>query len=71
MLTPDSTVWRYQFEPMNNGTQVTESYALMFAGLLIRLVERYSSRPKDMPAAMQLTLQRIKAVAENGNTSGT
>lgn len=65
-LTPDSTVWSYRFEPMNNGTQVTESYALMYAGLMIRLLERYSGRPEEMPAAMQLTLQRIKAVAENG-----
>ena len=64
LLYRDSTLWRYQFEPANGGTLVTESYALTYAGLLIRVVEVISGRPDEMPVAMQRTLERIKAVAE-------
>lgn len=63
-----STRWRYCFEPSGGGTAVTESYEIVVAPRWIRfmwkipgMVER--SR-RDAREGMELTLERIGAIAE-------
>ncbi len=62
----DSTDWSYRFEAVEGGTLVTETFKLMMAWLPIRLLEKYSGRPKNSERGMQTTLERIKAAVEGG-----
>jgi hypothetical protein len=69
--------WSYRFEPEGAGTRVTESYEVLrpltaFMWFVIGTVCGRKDRRSDLRAGMQLTLERIKAVAEvpAGVTSG-
>ncbi len=62
----DSTIWRYTFEPKDSGTLATESFAMVKLSPWIHAFEIVTQRPKKLPGWMQQTLERIKAVAENG-----
>jgi uncharacterized protein YndB with AHSA1/START domain len=65
-----STRWRYRFEPSDAGTRVTESYEVVSMPMWVRalrkvpgMVER--SR-RDARRGMEVTLERIGAIAETG-----
>ena len=65
------TVWRYRFEPVAEGVQVTESFELTKPlGFGSRLVTRVTTGVKDRPADMEegvrATLAALKRVAEGG-----
>jgi hypothetical protein len=60
----ESTRWRYRFEPIAEGTRVTESYEFVWAPLFFRIGDVLMRRDRQLRAAMQKTLERIKAAAE-------
>jgi len=61
--------WRYQFEPDDTGTMVTESYQVTrkispLGWFVIRVLGNRKDRTADLRAGMEQTLQRVRAVAE-------
>ncbi len=60
--------WRYRLEPAGDGTDVTESFQVIWLPLIPRLAEDLLMRDRDRRRedAMRATLNRIKALAENG-----
>jgi uncharacterized protein YndB with AHSA1/START domain len=65
------TVWRYRFDPVADGVQVTESFELTKPlGFGSRLVTRVTTGVKDRPADMEegvrATLAALKRAAEGG-----
>lgn len=62
----DIVMWRYQLEPSNGGTDVTESFEAKRWPFDVRLFEDIVMRDRDRKRehAMRTTLERIKAVAE-------
>ena len=63
------TRWRYVFQPVDGGTDVTESFELVrriswSMRLLTRLVIGVRDREADMEESMRSTLARLKAAAE-------
>lgn len=68
------TVWRYDFEPVAEGVQVTESFELIKPlGFGSRLVTRVTTGVKDRPADMEdgvrATLAALKRAAESGTNA--
>lgn len=65
-----STRWRYRFEPSDGGTTVTESYEVVAMPLWVRAIRRVPGMVersrRDARRGMELTLQRIAAIAETG-----
>lgn len=64
-------LWRYTFEPDGNGTRVTESYEMLqpltrFMWFVIERICGRHDRRSDLRGGMQLTLDRVRAVAEKG-----
>jgi hypothetical protein len=65
-LRPDSTAWRYRFEPSGDGTDVTESYEIVelppkpLQALFTKLLPHHT----DMRPHMERTLEAIKRVVE-------
>jgi uncharacterized protein YndB with AHSA1/START domain len=64
----ESTRWRYQFDAVDGGTDVTESFEAIWAPAALRLVEKLfmRNRGSEIEAGMRTTLERIKAAAEQG-----
>jgi Polyketide cyclase / dehydrase and lipid transport len=65
-LTLDSTTWRYQLQPEDGGTRLTERYhitaPLRFPATLVqRLLLPHHA---DMRPHLRISLQRIKTIAE-------
>lgn len=62
----ESTRWRYQFDAVDGGTDVTESFEAIWAPAPLRLVEKLfmRNRGSEIEAGMRTTLERIKAAAE-------
>jgi hypothetical protein len=63
------TLWRYRFEPVDRGTEVTESFELVrpisrFMRLMTRLAIGVKDREADMEQNMRATLDRLKTAAE-------
>lgn len=60
--------WRYRFEPADGGTDLTESFEVMWLPFMARLAEDVLMRDRDRrrEQAMRTTLERIKALAETG-----
>jgi uncharacterized protein YndB with AHSA1/START domain len=58
--------WRYQFEPADGGTDVTESFEVIWLPFTARLAEDVLMRDRDRrrEQAMRTTLNRIKDIAE-------
>jgi uncharacterized protein YndB with AHSA1/START domain len=58
--------WRYRFEPAGGGTDVTESFEVMWLSPLGRLAEDVLMRDRDRrrEESMRATLEQIKALAE-------
>lgn len=68
------TVWRYRFDPVPEGVQVTESFELTKPlGFGSRLVTRVTTGVKDRPADMEegvrATLAALKRAAEGGTNT--
>ncbi|HEY6622780.1 MAG TPA: SRPBCC family protein [Acidimicrobiales bacterium] len=63
--------WSYQFEPDDQGTDVTESFQLTDTPVL-RLYWRLAGRPRGRTNVngMRTTLERIKAEAESPGQNG-
>lgn len=64
-----SYTWRYQMEPVADGTRLTESYTVErpLPAAMSWLTEKWTgstNRDDDLRQGMQTTLQRIKAGAE-------
>lgn len=57
--------WRYRFEPVEGGTDVTESFQLHQSMRPYWLIAG-RARGKTNTNGMRATLERIKAVVENG-----
>jgi hypothetical protein len=60
----ESTAWRYRFEPVDGGTQVTESYEVRWIPTWARIVDVPTNRHRELREAMRHTLGRLKAAAE-------
>lgn len=70
-LGKDMTKWSYRFEPDGEGTTVTESFEMLvdmpwYIAASERWLMGVKDRKADLEAAMALTLQRLKVVADGG-----
>ena len=59
-----TTTWRYMFEPVGGGTDVTESFETSKYGALYKLLTPEKKRQAQLQQGMEATLARLKAVAE-------
>ena len=61
----ESTVWRYRFEPQDDGrTRVTESYDVRWIPTWARILDVPTNRHKELVRGMRTTLERLKSTAE-------
>ena len=60
----ESTVWRYQFAPVHDGTLVTESYEVRWLPAWARLIDVPANRHRELQEAMRHTLGKLKTAAE-------
>lgn len=60
----ESTVWRYRFEPVDDGTQVTESYEVKRIPAWARIVDVPTNRHRELLEGMRQTLKQLKTGAE-------
>lgn len=60
----ESTLWRYQFEPVEGGTRVTESYEVKWIPTWARIVDVPTNRHRELQEAMRRTLEHLGAAAE-------
>ena len=67
----ESTEWRYDFEPVEGGTLVTESYHVRWIPTWARIVDVPTNRCKELAEAMEHTLGQLKAAAESPTVPGT
>ena len=64
-----TVVWTYEFEPDGDGTKMTESYEVTrplsrIGWFMIGVLFGRKDRRTDLRTGMELTLQRLRAVAE-------
>jgi hypothetical protein len=68
---PNANEWRYRFEPVEGGTQVTESYEVRWIPAWARIVDIPANRHSELQDAMRHTLEQLKSAAETAsNTNG-
>jgi hypothetical protein len=60
----ESTVWRYRFEPVADGTRVTESYQVRWIPAWARIIDVPTNRHRELREAMKHTLRRLQEAAE-------
>ena len=60
----ESTVWRYRFETVEEGTRVTESYEVRWIPAWARLLDIPTNRHRELHEAMRHTLGQLKTAAE-------
>jgi uncharacterized protein YndB with AHSA1/START domain len=60
----ESTVWRYRFEPVAGGTQITESYEVKRIPAWARILDVPTNRHRELLEGMRHTLQQLKTAAE-------
>jgi hypothetical protein len=60
----ESTVWRYRFEPVDNGTRVTESYEVKRIPAWARVLDVPTNRHRELLEGMRHTLDRLKIAVE-------
>jgi hypothetical protein len=60
----ESTLWRYRFEPVEEGTRVTESYEVRWIPAWARILDVPTNRHRELREAMGHTLEQLKAAAE-------
>jgi hypothetical protein len=65
----ESTVWRYRFEPVAGGTQVTESYEVKQIPVWARILDVPTNRHRELLEGMRHTLQQLKTAAEAVNSA--
>jgi uncharacterized protein YndB with AHSA1/START domain len=65
--------WRYQLEPADGGTDLTESFEVMWLPLGPCIAEDFLMRDRDRrrEQGMRTTLERIKAIAEAAKQSSS
>ncbi len=73
--TKPSTVWRYRFELIPDGVEVTESFELckplsVSARLVTRLTTGVKDRRGDLEEGARVTLLALKQAAESADASG-
>jgi hypothetical protein len=63
---PDSTVWRYRFQPAGDGTDVSESYEVVKLPPrpVLAVYRRLLPHHMDMRPHLRRTLEAIKQTAE-------
>ena len=66
----EGTVWRYQFEPVEGGTRVTESYGVDWIPLWARIVDVPTNRAKELRETMRHTLSQLKTASESAASRG-
>ena len=66
----ESTLWRYRFESVENGTSVTESYEVKRLPTWARIIDVPTNRHGELKEAMRHTLEQLKAAAETAVCSG-
>ncbi|MEO6469191.1 MAG: SRPBCC family protein [Acidimicrobiia bacterium] len=65
-VAEEYTTWRYDLEPVGDGTRVTESFDFTTASSMQRfLYETVARRPASMVKGIQKTLDRMKAHLES------
>jgi hypothetical protein len=64
--------WRYLLEPTNGGTDLIESFEVLWLSLAGRFAEDLVMRDRDRRRedAMRATLERIRATAEADTAAG-
>jgi hypothetical protein len=60
----ESTIWRYQLEPSDGGTRVTESYEVKSIPAWARIIDVPTNRAEELREGMRHTLAQLKAAAE-------
>jgi hypothetical protein len=60
----ESTMWRYQLDPVDGGTCVTESYEVKTIPAWARVIDVPTNRAQELREGMRHTLARLKAAAE-------
>jgi hypothetical protein len=60
----ESTVWRYRFESVAGGTQVSESYDVKRIPVWARILDVPTNRHRELLEGMRHTLQQLKTAAE-------
>lgn len=63
----ESTVWRYRFQSVPGGTQVTESYEVRWIPAWARIVDVAANRHRELREAVSHTLGRLQVAAERQN----
>ena len=63
------TIWRYVFEPVADGVEVTESFELVkplgvFSRFVTRVTTGVKDREADLTEGIRVTLDRLKLAAE-------
>ena len=66
----ESTEWRYRLEPVEAGTQVTESYKVHWIPAWARILDIPTNRHRELLEAMRHTLGQLKTAAEAVPTPG-
>jgi uncharacterized membrane protein len=56
--------WRYHFEPVEDGTRVTESYEVHRIPAWARIVDVPTNRARELREALEHTLEQLKSAAE-------
>ncbi len=64
-IAEGTTTWRYEFEPIEHGTRVTETFSYEPRGFQGFFYEKLLRRRTAMTRGMQQTLDRIKAALES------
>ena len=60
----ESTRWRYVMTPSGSGTDVTESWEMVWQPLPMKVFGTLFGRQKSLTEGMRTTLQNLKAAAE-------
>jgi uncharacterized membrane protein len=60
----ESTEWRYDLQPVQGSTRVTESYAVHWIPTWARILDVPTNRARELREAMRHTLDRLKDAAE-------
>ncbi len=66
----ESTEWRYDFERVDGGTRVTESYDVRWIPTWARIIDVPTNRHKELAEGMEHTLGQLKATAESSSITG-
>jgi uncharacterized protein YndB with AHSA1/START domain len=64
--------WRYRLDSTNSGTDLSESFEVIWLSFAGRLAEDFLMRDRDRrrQEAMRATVERIKAIAEDTSADG-